>query len=324
MAEIEGHAGSLIGLSTPRAPFVVRRYVLRSQREASLPPFLGSMVRGALGRSLRHLVCATKMPVCEGCPVRSACAYAALHDGFTPEDVHSGTGEHAPPPLWLRDIEPGRTLAAQETMRFSLVAFGSAARSLPFVDESVRSLARTGLGRDRHPMELVSAEDELRSDLASLLVLRTTTLRDELRARSGRLAVRLVTPVAIRLKGSRWADESRPPPPWPERLAAGAARRRSALERRWLEVPLREVPKVQRAITDASGVTVIDQRIRRERVRRYSFSEGRPMELHGAVGAMTLGGDGLERALPWLVTGELLSVGSSTTFGLGRITLEAV
>ena len=46
------------------------------------------------------------------------------------------------------------------------------------------------------------------------------------------------------------------------------------------------------------------------------------MEFHGAVGALRLGGEGLTGALPWLVTGELLSVGSGTTFGFGRMTLE--
>ena len=91
----------------PRVPFAVRRYVLRAPEGAALPAFAGSTLRGAVGRTLRHLVCATKLPVCEGCPVRSACAYATLHDGYTPPDLHSGTGTHAPPPLWLRDVAPG-------------------------------------------------------------------------------------------------------------------------------------------------------------------------------------------------------------------------
>jgi hypothetical protein len=32
----------------------------------------------------------------------------------------------------------------------------------------------------------------------------------------------------------------------------------------------------------------------------------------------------LDRALPWLVSGELLSLGSGTTFGFGRIALDAL
>jgi hypothetical protein len=35
-----------------------------------------------------------------------------------------------------------------------------------------------------------------------------------------------------------------------------------------------------------------------------------------------LGGEGLSAALPWLAAGELLSVGSGTTFGFGRIELD--
>lgn len=152
--------------TVPPVLFVVRRYVLRAPEAAALPPFAGSTLRGAVGRALRNLVCATKMPVCEGCPVRSACVYAALHDGYTPPDVHSGSGTHAPAPLWLRDLEAGRQLGPGDTIAFSMAAFGSAIRSLPFVDEAIRALSRTGVGRGRRPLELVSAEDVARADLA--------------------------------------------------------------------------------------------------------------------------------------------------------------
>jgi hypothetical protein len=312
-----------VAFAPPRALFAVRRYVLRAPEGAALPPFAGSTLRGAVGRALRGLVCATKMPVCEGCPVRSACVYATLHDGYTPPDVHAGTGLHAPPPLWLRDVEPGRQLAAGDTTSFSMAAFGSAVRSLPFVDEAIRSLARTGIGRGRQAVELVAIEDEARADLAALVEARTEALRRELQAEGSGLVVRLRTPVAIRLKNRPWADPSRPDPPWPERLVAGAARRCRALERRWLETPSAEAPSARRAIEDAAGLVVLDEQIRFDRVRRYSFAEGRPVEFHGAVGWLKLGGEGLPRALPWLVAGELLSLGSGTTFGFGRIALGA-
>jgi hypothetical protein len=76
-------------------------------------------------------------------------------------------------------------------------------------------------------------------------------------------------------------------------------------------------------VEDAAGVTVVDDQVRSERVRRYSFSQARAVEFHGAVGSLGLAGD-IDRALPWLVAGELLSVGSGTTFGFGRIALDVV
>jgi hypothetical protein len=310
----------MAGLVVPRVSFGVRRFVLRAPEGALFPAFAGAVLRGAVGRSLRRLVCATHMLECEGCPVRTACVYAAMHDGYTPPDIHSGTGPHAPAPLWLRDLPPGGLLRPGDTLAFSMAAFGAANRSLPFVDESIRGACRDGIGQGRRRMELVSAEDEVRADLADLAASRVA----ELRGGSGgdvSIRVRLVTPVAIRPKGSRWAEG--PAPSWTERLLGGAARRLRALERRWLETPAGDAPRAADAAGAAGGITVIEERIRIERVKRYSAREGRPVEMHGAVGTLRLGGEGLGDALPWLVAGELLGLGSGTTFGLGRIALAA-
>lgn len=311
-------------IPAPNATLVVRRYLLRAAGEVHLPPFPGATLRGAMGRSLRRLVCATRMPACEGCPVRSACVYAALHDGYTPADLPSGTGEHAPPPLWLRDVDPGRALAPGETVGFSVAAFGPAVRSLPYVDEAIRALGRAGVGRGRGTAELVSAEDERRESVAALIEARVAALSEALarQGEGGALRVRLRTPVAIRLKGQAWADPSRPRPSWAARLVGGAARRRAALERRWLELSAAEAPRVGQALADAAGVEVLEERIEGRRVKRFSAAQG-PGELRGAVGEIRLGGAGLSAALPWLVAGELLGVGSGTTFGFGRIELEA-
>jgi len=314
----------------PNAPLVVRRYVLRAAGEVHLPPFVGSTLRGAMGRSLRRLVCATRLPVCEGCPVRSACVYAALHDGYTPADLPSGTGEHAPPPLWLRDVDPGQRLAPGQTVGFSVAAFGPAVRSLPYVDEAIRALGRAGIGRGRGAVELVEAHDERRESVAALVDARVAELQQALGGLGalggsrgeGALRVRFRSPVAIRLKGPSWSDPARPLPSWGARLVGGAARRRAALERRWLELPAAEAPRVGDALAEAAGVEVLEERIQGRRVKRFSATQGAG-ELHGVVGELRLGGAGLGAALPWLAAGELLSVGSGTTFGFGRIELEA-
>lgn len=315
------------------APLLVRRYVLRAVEGLDLAPYLGATLRGAVGRALRRLVCATRMPVCEGCPVRGACVYAALHDGYSAPLMSSvaprpatgeaaGTGLHAPPPLWLRDIEPGRRMEPGETISFSVAAFGPAARSLPYVDEAVRSLRREGLGRGRRAVELLEAQDEERGEIGALLAARVARLSGALG--TGGLRVVLRTPVAIRLKGAAWAQAGRARPNWGERLVGGAVRRWIALARRWIEVPAAEAPRVRQAVEEASGVSVIEEDVTVRRVRRYSTTEGRHVEMLGAVGAVRLRGEGLLRALPWFAAGEALSVGSGTTFGFGRIHLEAV
>ncbi|MBK8257168.1 MAG: CRISPR system precrRNA processing endoribonuclease RAMP protein Cas6 [Polyangiaceae bacterium] len=301
----------------------MRRYTIVPKESAHLPYFPGPTVRGAVGAALRKLLCATRKSTCDGCVLQNACAYAMLHDGHTPLDRRSGSGAHAPPPVWIRDIDRGGHMPEGRPFRFSFVAYGPAIRSLPYLDEAVRSAAERGLGRDRTPFDLASAIDEERSDLGALMESRIDRWTSALRGSAGRLWIQLASPVNIRLKGDAWNDPGRPLPSWPERLIGGAARRRIALEKRWIRPSADVSVSVPSALRDAESVELELSSLQRVTLRRFSSTQRRDVELVGAVGDLQLGGSGITSALPWIAAAEVLGVGSGTTFGLGRIRVEA-
>jgi hypothetical protein len=45
-----------------------------------LPPNSGSAWRGLIGSSLRRSVCVTRQPTCDGCLLRTQCAYSAFFE----------------------------------------------------------------------------------------------------------------------------------------------------------------------------------------------------------------------------------------------------
>lgn len=113
----------------PAIPYLRLRMTLEAQEPAALPPFHGSMLRGAFGHALRRTACTMgpEQP-CASCLLRHACAYTRLFEPYT-------AGE---PPPFLRGIdqavrpyvfEPldgeGRWEAG-DPLRFDLLLFGQA------------------------------------------------------------------------------------------------------------------------------------------------------------------------------------------------------
>ena len=66
---------SATGVSACMTTVTIARVAIRSSSTSKWPHFAGSALRGAIGRALRRLVCITSKPVCDGCMVRTNCAY---------------------------------------------------------------------------------------------------------------------------------------------------------------------------------------------------------------------------------------------------------
>ena len=80
----------------PSIPFLRLRISLQAEEPITLPPFLGSMLRGAFGHALRRLVCVMGPGQgCAECSLRLACVYTRI---FEPPV------EGEPPPF-LRGID---------------------------------------------------------------------------------------------------------------------------------------------------------------------------------------------------------------------------
>ena len=106
------------------APYRVQ---LETTGEFRVPEYKGALFRGGFGQFFRDLVCATRRPVCTGCPHLHTCAYSTVFE--TPVDPERfrvlRKYTHAPHPFVLTPPLDTRTaLPAGSRMEVGLTLIG--------------------------------------------------------------------------------------------------------------------------------------------------------------------------------------------------------
>ena len=313
-----------ISYPLPRLPYLRLRFVLSSVEKATLPPFKGSLLRGAFGHVLRRATCSMgRDQSCQTCLLRRACLYTRLFETFV---------EGEPPPF-LRglptsprpyvfetvtedtDFEPGAPLL------FDLLLFGQATDLVAHALLAVERMGREGLGASRSRFVLDEARAwnskggwqeiyrEGRPDPALADV--APCFPSEAPVREDRVTLRFLTPTRLQVRG-RFQEE-----PGFRTLAFLMLRR--TLEIAWFHLPGAGIDWQFRPLLDrASQVKVASTDLRWRDWQRYSNRQQRKVSLGGFVGQMELEGD-LAPFGPLLRTAEVLHVGKGATFGLGRV-----
>ena len=166
------------------APLRLARYelLLRAQAEASLPPFLGSALRGALGHSLKAIACSVPHGECGRCLLVDRCLYPRLFETSARNSISQNNNstllrrsQDAPRPfifippslanedgsLRARDDLLLRRVRVRsgDSIAVGLTLIGEAIDELPYFVYAISLMARRGLGAERTPfaLELVSA-----------------------------------------------------------------------------------------------------------------------------------------------------------------------
>lgn len=329
----------------------VSRYELRllARRDADLPAFLGSTLRGAFGHALKEAVCVMSHRDCARCMLADRCVYPYLFETPVPPDVPQLRGQQqAPHPFILMSpvllpSDRRQQVAAGQELTFGLLLMGRAIDYLPYVVYAVSEMARRGLGVNRARFELasVAAIDERdarttiysgESERLAVSGSMTTKLSDLVRTRlegilerkqaqaeaaatTGSLKLRFMTPTRIRVEGDLQTSMSF------ELLARNLLRRVSLLAavhgREKMSLDYRGL------IADAAGVETRSVRLEWDDWERYSNRQQAKMKLGGFVGEVEYTGEAIEGYLPLLVAGEILHVGAATSFGLGKYEIVA-
>jgi CRISPR-associated endoribonuclease Cas6 len=311
----------------PEIPYLRLRCTLRAEEEALLPSFKGSMLRGAFGRALRKSVCVMgpEQP-CETCGLRAACLYTRLFETFIesepPPFLRGQTA--APRPFVFEAEDERRRFAPGDRLRFDLLLFGSAVGLQTLAAVAVARMAGRGLGerRRRFAVEEIAFEDAaggfrplLSADRPRPEELAPPLLPPRDGLPEGSITLRFRTPVRLKAGGQ---------------LLRGLGFR--GLVFRMLARVLELAHffgdraaidwQIQSFLRQAEGVRVVEQSFAWKDVKRYSARQGTEMSLGGFVGSMRLAGD-LAPFAPLLRTAEIVHVGKGTTFGLGRVEIEA-
>ncbi|MBI3650819.1 MAG: CRISPR system precrRNA processing endoribonuclease RAMP protein Cas6 [Acidobacteria bacterium] len=173
----------------------IARYelTLRAVDAVSLPPFLGSTLRGAFGHALKKAVCVVPHGDCERCMLSDKCIYPYLFETPPPCDFEPLRGQkNAPHPfvlippmlgnpirrIWKPDTSTAKSEANEkretstpqieiifpsesrlrfnrdDNLRFGLLLMGRAIEYLPYIIYAVSGMARRGLGVGRARFEL--------------------------------------------------------------------------------------------------------------------------------------------------------------------------
>ena len=315
---------------------------LRAEGEAAVPFFPGSTLRGAFGYALKQAVCVMNHRDCGRCLVANQCIFPYVFETPAPSDLsilHNQRNAPHPfiidPPIYPRGNQAvrQRILTAGEELEFGLTLMGRAIGYLPYIVYALHEMAQRGIGKKRAKFALVGVtalesngirqaifdpvtqrldeSTDLVSDLSQLIDDRL----DQLLAcgNDDQLNIRFATPLRIKIQGDLQSQANF------EMLVRNLLRRISLLMiihgDRKLDLDFKGLLELARA------VEVRSSSLRWWDWGRYSARQETVMKLGGFVGEAVFTGDRLRDFLPLIVAGELLRIGSATSFGLGKYEL---
>lgn len=273
---------------------------LVSMETAELPDYLGSALRGVVGRALYH----------------DADAYNYLYANRT----LSGNQRDVVNPYVIVPPTMGEASYHRgEELSFQIYLWGEAAQYLQPLINALKDIRKFGLGASRYPFTLVKVthsldqrviwqDDHFYAVAARRVVLPYQSLTD---VRS--VTLHMHTPLRIRRKGTLLESIDFPT------IIRNITQRMKAITTRyggWLDV--KEAERVQRLSSD---VSVAQHNLSMKNMQRYSNRLGEKMDFDGLTGSIRFEGE-LTPFVPWLYAAQILHIGRNTTFGMGRLSVE--
>ena len=305
----------------PPLPIARLHLTVRAEGPLQLPPYAGSMLRGAFGHALLAL---SPLPHTDGkpCALHASCPYCQLF-AAPPLPAHSlQKFSHMPQPYVIEPPSGGaQQLQAGQSFGFGLVLIGKALGLLPTVLQAWQRALRTGLGPQHTPCTLVDIYDEngtqrlsnKREQLSNL----STTLPPA-PALGTQATLHFCTPLRLQVQGK----PVRAGQLTARDLLIALARRHQLLCDVHLGAAAPQydfktlVEQVQAVALQAQDLHWFDW-------GRYSQRQKQEMQLGGLLGAVTLHGD-LAPFAELLHFGQWLHVGKNASFGLGGYRLQGL
>jgi hypothetical protein len=298
----------------PRIPHLRLRFSLRSLGHARLPPYKGSLLRGAFGHALRKAVCAMgPAQACGACRLRRACVYTRLFETFIdgePPPFLRGL-DTSPRPYVFEPCSQEQDFPPGAGFDFDLVLVGQAIELQAYVVLAVERMVGAGLGRDRHRFSLdrvrsldtagewqeVGAAGNGTSAMKAAGAAVTGMLPPPAAVTPSRAELRFLTSTRIKVR-----DHLAP--------AIGLRDLAFSMLRRSLELAHFHVPAAtidwnfRQVLDDASAARVVAQDFRWQDWQRYSNRQQAKMTLGGFVGSIAIEGD-LSSLWPLFRTAEV-------------------
>lgn len=292
------------------------------ENDAYIPPFPGSMLRGALGHALKKTVCTIRMQLCTECLLCNQCLYAKIFENKkeTSRSINLSSIPHPYVIEWLPKIS--RPYRKEERFIFSLILFGEYIQQLPYFVYAVNRMGKEGIGgkngsgkRPAMRLEKVFHKGQqiyqkLENRLPGKIPFQLSTLENlPQKTQPIQLTIDMLTPLRLKEKGrfARDIDFS---------IFIRAVIRR--LESLWKTYgdQLVDIDKNQ-IMPLARTIKTVSKDLKWQQQKRYSNRQATSMKMDGIGGSITFEGE-LTPFLPIIKAAEPLHIGKSTAFGLGK------
>lgn len=296
--------GALATASPAALPMVRLRLSARADTPLALPPYAGSMLRGAFGHALLAL---SPLPHADGkpCALHASCPYCQLF-ASPPLPAHSlQKFSQMPQPYVIEPPASGlRKVAAGQVFDFHMVLIGKALNWLSAITQAWRIALRKGLNGSA--CTLLTVQEVNRPDSTTAPIVQQQA------------QLHFLTPLRLQVQGKPMRD--------PHGLTArdvliALARRHQLLRDVHLGA---QAPQYDfsRLLIQAEAIRLSDPEMRWFEWGRYSQRQQQEMKLGGLLGSLRLSGP-LAPFSELLYLGQWLHLGKNASFGLGGYTLTA-
>jgi hypothetical protein len=301
---------------------------LHVREPVRLADFSAATLRGAFAWSFKRMVCyQPQVKTCSGCLLRVQCPYPSIFEPMPQAGTLYEGLQNVPAPYVLRPPPEDRhDYAPGEHLVFQIVLVGRAIGLLPYFAVALQQLEVLGLGHSRGKVQVATLTARGPSGEAPQ-VLYSSETPGVIHNHWGwpaavwvqsvdvpaQVTVDFVTPVRLKSEGRLHTR------PEFHVLYRALLRRASALNTCYGEEPWEtDFAGLAGAARSVGLVAATTQSTWRS---RYSSRQARDVDLLGCEGQVAYAGD-LRPYWPLLQLGEVMHVGKSSTFGLGRYVLR--
>lgn len=301
-----------------RLPAMRYRFTAELSRPLRLPPYPGSMLRGAFGHALQQLGCNHDRAGCPRHCEHNDCRYRRIFSPSANGELSLSINGQLPPPYLISPLHWPNKEPVQH-IEFNMMLFGIARNELMLIIQSWQRALATGLGKGKIPGRLVAVVAELPEGDKTIyqqgdLRLAAHPQHYSIPSFENSNSLQLVFNSPLRLQNNGRAIAAHALSP--RRFISALLRRLTLmLEAHAVApvIPARELLLLADNISHQHTLSWFDW-------QRYSSHQKKEMTLGGLLGNWHWQGD-MAALWPYLWAGQIVHVGKETVFGLGRYQL---
>lgn len=282
----------------------------------TFPNFPGIALRGGFGVALKQSVCIMKqIHYCAQCSLASICVYSQIFENpNTLSNNKMKKLDYIPHPFSLAPLfHYPVTFKPGQTFEFKITLFGNSYKYFPNVMYAFIKLGDIGIGSKRGKFKIARIESYETGKIIyngeNIHLHDITPYQfDTIECTTNEINVAFITPCKLKSNGKyqRHVDI--------ETIMRNIRRKIEIISSFFEDNPV----KIDMSNIDLSSIQCIRSNVEWEVVTRYSRRRNERMPLGGYKGTATFLGN-VASIYPLLKVGELINVGSNSSFGFGAI-----